>query len=146
MQYKCWFIGFLRCLVIDLWFCDSVSGSVILWSCWGLLHGLLETALTTQCSWQGHGQGLRSPKEAEESWVMMAQTFCHLDKRVQQPLGSLVLRGCKKQCYCGEQPSALPTSLGRAPEHPQPTLHLAIQELNKCFPIMFPLLLSATAK
>lgn len=118
-------------------------------SCWGLLQSFLETVLTALCFWQIHGQGLHSPKEAEESWVMMAQTFCYLD-RSQQSL-SLVAQRIRKwrmQCVSAEDSlSILPHSVGRYwYTSSPPWLYLAIQDLSKCFAITFSLLLSATAK
>lgn len=117
-------------------------------SCWGLLQCFLDTVLTVLCSWQVCGQGLHSPKEAEESWVMMAQTFCCLDRDLGSPWcpchSDDPQRGVLLQRTAS--PSS-PLSLGKAwCTSSPPSLHLAIQDLSKCFPITFPLLLSAKAK
>lgn len=94
-------------------------------SCWGLLQSFLETVLTVLCSWQIHGQGLHSPKEAEESWVMMAQIFCCLDRDLSNlcgPCHSEDQKMKKAVCYCRGQPFPPPTLLRETLVHLQPTL------------------------
>lgn len=94
-------------------------------SCWGLLQSFLEIVLNVLCSWQIHGQGLHSPEETEESWVMMAQTFCFLDWDLSNlcgPCHSEDQKMKKAVCYCRGQPFPPPTLLGETLVHLQPTL------------------------
>lgn len=108
--HKCWFIVF--------------SEMCCYWSaCWGLLQSFQETVVTVVCSWQVHGQGLHSPKEAEENWVMMAQTFCRLDRDLGSPWGPCHSEDAQSGVLLQRTafPSS-PLSLGRALMHLQPTL------------------------
>lgn len=92
-------------------------------SCSGLFQSFLETALAVLYSWQIHRQGLHNPKEAEESWVMMAQTFCHLDGDLGSPWGPFHPEDAQR-CVFLEwtgSPSS-PLYLGRVLVHLQPTL------------------------
>lgn len=96
-------------------------------SCWGLLQSFLETVLTALCFWQIYGQGLHSPKEAEESWVMMAQTFCCLERDLSN-LCLLSLRGSEnEESSVLVQRTAFPSShtplgdTGTPPAHPDCT-------------------------
>ena len=93
-------------------------------SCWGLLQSFLETVLTVLCSWQVHRQGLHSPKEAEESWVKMAQTFCLLDRDLSSPWGPCHSEDASSTVLLQRTafPSSSSLSLGRALVHLQPTL------------------------
>lgn len=89
-------------------------------SCWGLLQSFLETVLTVLCSWQIHGQGLHSPKEAEESWVMMAH-WTEIST-IAVALVTQRIRRWRKQCYCRGQPFPPPTLLRETLVPLQPTL------------------------
>lgn len=94
-------------------------------SCWGLLQSFLEIVLNVLCSWQIHGQGLHSPEETEESWVMMAQTFCFLSRDLSTlcgPCHSEDQKMKKAVCYCRGQPFPPPTLLRETLVHLQPSL------------------------
>lgn len=92
-------------------------------SCWGLLQCFLDTVLTVLCSWQVCGQGFLSPKEAEESWVMMAQTFCCLDRDLGSPWCPCHSEDARSGVLLQRTASpSSPLSLGKALVHLQPTL------------------------
>lgn len=95
------------------------------WSpCLGLLQNFLEIVLTVLRSWWIHGQGLHSPKETEESWVMMARTFCCLDGGLSNlcgPCHSEDQKMKKAVYYCRGQPFPPPTLLRETLVHLQPT-------------------------